>query len=222
MQQPIQILAEDTADAGATSPRRLRVVATGEPAQHLVTYVVLAPTHLAPEDLFSPQVVVHPSAVGGVSEAGAGRARAPPPPRPPRGRPRGPPPRPGAGGGGGGGGRGPPPRPADRPVELPADRPAPGIRVDLDERTAQVDGKPLDLTYLEFEVLAHFVAHPHLVHSRSRLLELIWGYHYAGDGRTVDVHIARLRRKLGPAHRTTIHTVRRAGYKYVPVRSARA
>ncbi|MGQ4513843.1 winged helix-turn-helix domain-containing protein [Streptomyces sp. DW26H14] len=190
MQQPIQILAEDTADAGATSPRRLRVVATGEPAQHLVTYVVLAPTHLAPEDLFSPQVVVHPSAVGGVSEAGAGRPRPAPA--------------------------------ADRPVELPADRPAPGIRVDLDERTAQVDGKPLDLTYLEFEVLAHFVAHPHLVHSRSRLLELIWGYHYAGDGRTVDVHIARLRRKLGPAHRTTIHTVRRAGYKYVPVRSARA
>jgi DNA-binding response OmpR family regulator len=58
------------------------------------------------------------------------------------------------------------------------------------------------------------------VHSRTSLLELIWGYHYAGDGRTVDVHIARLRRKLGPAHRTSIHTVRRAGYKYVPLRSS--
>ncbi|MCF3965487.1 winged helix-turn-helix domain-containing protein, partial [Streptomyces fuscigenes] len=95
-----------------------------------------------------------------------------------------------------------------------------GIEVDLERRTARADGQPLDLTYLEFEVLAHFVAHPHLVHSRARLLELIWGYHYAGDGRTVDVHIARLRRKLGPAHRTSIHTVRRAGYKYVPARGA--
>ncbi|WP_329458626.1 winged helix-turn-helix domain-containing protein [Streptomyces sp. NBC_01497] len=190
MQQPIEILTEDTSDAQPATPRRLRVVTTGEPAQHLVTYVVLAPTHLAPEDLFSPQVVVHPQALGNPPVADSGRARLAP-----------------AGG---------------RPAERSPDRPGSAIRVDLEQRTAQVDGRPLDLTYLEFEVLAHFVAHPHLVHSRTQLLELIWGYHYAGDGRTVDVHIARLRRKLGPAHRTAIHTVRRAGYKYVPARPALA
>ncbi|WP_377267238.1 winged helix-turn-helix domain-containing protein [Peterkaempfera sp. SMS 1(5)a] len=94
--------------------------------------------------------------------------------------------------------------------------PAPGITVDVEHRTAQVDGTPLDLTYLEFELLAHLTAHPHRVHSRDHLVSAVWGYGHVGDGRTVDVHIARLRRKLGPEHRESIVTVRRVGYKYTP------
>lgn len=57
---------------------------------------------------------------------------------------------------------------------------------------------------------------PHLVQSRETLVAAVWGYHHVGDGRTVDVHIARLRRKLGAAHRHRIVTVRSIGYKYVP------
>ncbi|WP_159664697.1 winged helix-turn-helix domain-containing protein [Streptomyces mexicanus] len=89
-------------------------------------------------------------------------------------------------------------------------------RIDTVRRTAEVAGRPPDLTYLEFELLAHLVAHPHRVHSRDQLVTTVWGYGHVGDGRTVDVHIARLRRKLGAEHRTAIQTVRRAGYKYVP------
>ncbi|MFD7257121.1 winged helix-turn-helix domain-containing protein [Streptomyces sp. NPDC059874] len=96
---------------------------------------------------------------------------------------------------------------------------APGdnlVRIDSAQRTAEVDGKTLDLTYLEFELLAHLVKHPHRVHSRDQLVTTVWGYGHVGDGRTVDVHIARLRRKLGAAHRGAIQTVRRVGYKYAP------
>lgn len=90
------------------------------------------------------------------------------------------------------------------------------MRIDAAQRTAEVDGELLDLTYLEFELLAHLVAHPHRVHSRDQLVTTVWGYGHVGDGRTVDVHIARLRRKLGAAHRGAIQTVRRVGYKYTP------
>ncbi|MER0479452.1 winged helix-turn-helix domain-containing protein [Streptomyces sp. Edi2] len=90
------------------------------------------------------------------------------------------------------------------------------VRIDPEQRTAQVQGQPLDLTYLEFELLAHLVAHPHRVHTRDQLVSTVWGYGHIGDGRTVDVHVARLRRKLGAAHRSSIVTVRRVGYKYVP------
>ncbi|MEU0900732.1 winged helix-turn-helix domain-containing protein [Streptomyces massasporeus] len=92
----------------------------------------------------------------------------------------------------------------------------PLIRVDTVQRTARVAGQPLDLTYLEFELLAHLVAHPNRVHTRDQLVGTVWGYGHVGDGRTVDVHIARLRRKLGAEHRDTIRTVRRVGYTYVP------
>lgn len=91
-----------------------------------------------------------------------------------------------------------------------------GLHVDTECYTATVDGRQLDLTYLEFELLAHLVAHPHRVHSRELLTETVWGHSYVGDGRTVDVHIARLRRKIGAPHRDRIVTVRRVGYKYVP------
>ncbi|MFJ6795639.1 winged helix-turn-helix domain-containing protein [Streptomyces sp. NPDC091268] len=112
--------------------------------------------------------------------------------------------------------------PAQAQAPAPAPAPAPAVtgdalvRIDAAQRTAEVDGEVLDLTYLEFELLAHLVAHPHRVHSRDQLVTTVWGYGHVGDGRTVDVHIARLRRKLGAAHRGAIQTVRRVGYKYAP------
>ncbi|MFD3520210.1 winged helix-turn-helix domain-containing protein [Streptomyces sp. NPDC058653] len=111
--------------------------------------------------------------------------------------------------------------PADQHPPAPAAAPdgvteAGAVRIDSDERTAEVDGRALDLTYLEFELLAHLVAHPHRVHTRDQLVTTVWGYGHVGDGRTVDVHVARLRRKLGAEHRKTIRTIRRVGYKYVP------
>ncbi|MGW8377142.1 winged helix-turn-helix domain-containing protein [Streptomyces sp. ODS28] len=102
------------------------------------------------------------------------------------------------------------------PAPSPAPSPGRGVHIDTERHIAEVDGVQLDLTYLEFELLAHFVANPHRVHSRDHLVSTLWGYSHIGDGRTVDVHIARLRRKLGPAHRRQIVTVRRVGYKFVP------
>ncbi|MFI5746155.1 winged helix-turn-helix domain-containing protein [Streptomyces sp. NPDC051644] len=99
------------------------------------------------------------------------------------------------------------------PVEDPSAGP---VRIDPVQRTAAVDGNTLDLTFLEFELLAHLVAHPHRVHTRDQLVTTVWGYGHVGDGRTVDVHVARLRRKLGAEHRRSIQTVRRVGYKYAP------
>ncbi|MFB7260187.1 winged helix-turn-helix domain-containing protein [Streptomyces nojiriensis] len=90
------------------------------------------------------------------------------------------------------------------------------IRVDRARRLVEVDGRELDLTYLEFDLLAHLVAHPYTVHTRDALISGVWGYGHIGDGRTVDVHVARLRRKIGPAYRDRISTVRRVGYRYVP------
>lgn len=60
------------------------------------------------------------------------------------------------------------------------------------------------------------MAHPHRVHTRDQLVTTVWGHGHVGGGRTVDVHVARLRRKLGGEHRRTIRTVRRVGYKYTP------
>ncbi|MGW1892549.1 winged helix-turn-helix domain-containing protein [Streptomyces sp. NPDC002004] len=113
------------------------------------------------------------------------------------------------------------PRPEIRPVAYTdsprAEETGDGVfRVDHARHVAELDGRELDLTYLEFGLLAHLVEHPQQVHSREQLMAGIWGYDHIGDGRTVDVHIARLRRKLGRAHRHRIVTVRRVGYKYVP------
>ncbi|MGV9254415.1 winged helix-turn-helix domain-containing protein [Streptomyces sp. NPDC003697] len=117
------------------------------------------------------------------------------------------------------------PRPEIRPVAAAASAPVRPtaddvIHIDPARHVAEVDGRELDLTYLEFELLAYLVQHPHHVQARDRLVAAVWGYDHIGDGRTVDVHIARLRRKLGEAHRHRIVTVRRVGYKYVPDRHA--
>ncbi|WP_406215334.1 winged helix-turn-helix domain-containing protein [Streptomyces canus] len=103
-----------------------------------------------------------------------------------------------------------------RPEPTVTDADAPLVRIDTVQRTAEVNGKQLDLTYLEFELLAHLVQNPHRVHTRDQLVTTVWGYGHVGDGRTVDVHIARLRRKLGAEFRGAIQTVRRVGYKYTP------
>ncbi|MFF4950253.1 winged helix-turn-helix domain-containing protein [Streptomyces chattanoogensis] len=115
------------------------------------------------------------------------------------------------------------PQPAAEPTAAAADRAASAawtgdgiVRIDPEQRTVRVQDRLLDLTYLEFELLAHLVAHPHRVHTRDQLVTTVWGYGHVGDGRTVDVHVARLRRKLGADHRASIVTVRRVGYKYVP------
>ena len=80
-----------------------------------------------------------------------------------------------------------------------------------------VDGRPLDLTYKEFELLKFLAQHPGRVFTRSALLREVWGYDFYGGTRTVDVHIRRLRAKLGPEHEHLIETVRGVGYRAADV-----
>ena len=83
-----------------------------------------------------------------------------------------------------------------------------------DSHDVTVGGATIDLTGKEFDLLACFLEHPGIVLSRERLLDLFWGMTYPGGTRTVDVHVAQLRRKLGDHE--GIRTVRGAGYKLVP------
>jgi DNA-binding response OmpR family regulator len=89
------------------------------------------------------------------------------------------------------------------------------LTVDEATYTARLAGRPLDLTYKEFELLKFLVQHPARVFTRSQLLSQVWGYDYFGGTRTVDVHVRRLRSKLGPEHEAIIGTVRNVGYKLV-------
>ncbi|MEK7823659.1 MAG: response regulator transcription factor [Candidatus Eisenbacteria bacterium] len=86
------------------------------------------------------------------------------------------------------------------------------LRVDTLERVVTWKGKALTLTRREFELLAFLASRPGRVSSREELLRKVWGYDYVGETRTVDVHIRRLRAKLGPKSRV-IETVLGAGYK---------
>ena len=79
-----------------------------------------------------------------------------------------------------------------------------------------VRGQPLDLTYKEFELLKFLAQRPGRVCDRDLLLREVWGYDYYGGTRTVDVHIRRLRAKLGAEHETLIETIRNVGYRLVP------
>jgi DNA-binding response OmpR family regulator len=79
---------------------------------------------------------------------------------------------------------------------------------------AAVTGRPLDLTYMEYELLKFFVSHPGKVFTREQLLSRVWGYEYYGGARTVDVHVRRLRAKLGEEHANLIQTVRSVGYRF--------
>ena len=78
---------------------------------------------------------------------------------------------------------------------------------------ARIAGRALDLTYMEYELLAFLAQNPDRVHSREVLLSRVWGYDYYGGARTVDVHIRRLRSKLGEEHARLIQTVRSVGYR---------
>src|SRR4029078_8407917 len=80
---------------------------------------------------------------------------------------------------------------------------------------AKVGGRPLDLTFKEFELLKFLAQHPGRVFSRQQLLQEVWGYEYYGGTRTADVHVRRLRAKLGPENETLIGTVRNVGYRFV-------
>lgn len=79
---------------------------------------------------------------------------------------------------------------------------------------ARLDGRPLDLTYMEYELLKYFAEHPGRVCTREVLLSQVWGYDYYGGARTVDVHVRRLRAKLGEPHASLIGTVRSVGYRF--------
>jgi DNA-binding response OmpR family regulator len=89
-----------------------------------------------------------------------------------------------------------------------------GIVLRRDSRDVTVGGEQIELTSKEFDLLACFLEHPGIVLSREKLLDIVWGMTYPGGTRTVDVHVAQLRRKLGDP--TTIRTVRGAGYKLAP------
>ena len=91
-----------------------------------------------------------------------------------------------------------------------------GIVIDEAAYSARLGDQPLDLTYTEFELLKYLVMHPGRVFSREHLLADVWGYDYFGGTRTVDVHIRRLRAKLGTEYEALICTVRNVGYRFSP------
>ena len=90
----------------------------------------------------------------------------------------------------------------------------------IDEVTysARLRGRSLDLTFKEFELLKFLAQHPGRVFTRSQLLQEVWGYDYFGGTRTVDVHVRRLRAKLGAEYEALIGTVRNVGYRFVPAK----
>jgi len=85
--------------------------------------------------------------------------------------------------------------------------------LDLETYEASVDGKSLDLTFMEYELLRFLAATPGRVFTREVLLSRVWGYEYYGGARTVDVHVRRLRAKLGEEYAALIQTVRSVGYR---------
>lgn len=103
------------------------------------------------------------------------------------------------------------------PVAAPAPDPAQstsGLRIDELSYTARIDNRMLDLTYKEFELLKYLAQFPGRVFTREQLLHEVWGYDYYGGTRTVDVHVRRLRAKLGTDHEQLIGTVRNVGYRF--------
>ena len=90
------------------------------------------------------------------------------------------------------------------------------LNIDEDTYIVRLHGQPLDLTFREFELLRYLATNPGRVFTRAHLLSEVWGYDYYGGTRTVDVHIRRLRAKLGPEHEALIETKRNVGYRLVP------
>ena len=89
-----------------------------------------------------------------------------------------------------------------------------GLSMNLETYQATIAGRVMDLTYMEYELLRFLATNPHRVFTRQTLLSRVWGYEYYGGARTVDVHVRRLRAKLGEEHAHLIQTVRSVGYKF--------
>ena len=106
---------------------------------------------------------------------------------------------------------------ADTPTNAHGEIRAGELAIDENSYTAKLRGRTLDLTFKEFELLKFLAQHPGRVFSRDHLLQEVWGYDYFGGTRTVDVHVRRLRAKLGPENESLIGTVRNVGYRYVTV-----
>ena len=92
----------------------------------------------------------------------------------------------------------------------------PGLLLDHEQRRVWADGTEIPLTFQEFELLAFLAAHPATVFSRADLVREVWQRDFAADSRTVDVHVSRLRHKLGPAHGKCLVTEYRVGYQFRP------
>lgn len=97
---------------------------------------------------------------------------------------------------------------------------AAGLLLDHDQRRVWADGREIPLTYQEFELLAFLSAHPATVFSRADLVEQVWRRDFAADSRTVDVHVSRLRHKLGPRYGRCLVTEYRVGYQFRPASPA--
>ena len=91
-----------------------------------------------------------------------------------------------------------------------------GLELNLAAHEARVQGAPVDFTYMEYELLKFLVTHPQRAFSREALLRSVWGYEFFGGARTVDVHVRRVRVKLGAQHAARLRTVRRVGYRWEP------
>jgi DNA-binding response OmpR family regulator len=87
------------------------------------------------------------------------------------------------------------------------------LALDTDTYRVTAAGRPLDLTFKEFELLRFLASRPGRVFTRPTLLREVWGYDFYGGTRTVDVHVRRLRAKLGPEHEHLVETVRSVGYR---------
>jgi DNA-binding response OmpR family regulator len=88
------------------------------------------------------------------------------------------------------------------------------LTLNLETYQAHIGGRPLDMTYMEYELLKFLAQNPGKVFTREILLSRVWGYEYYGGARTVDVHVRRLRAKLGEEHAALIQTVRSVGYRF--------
>jgi DNA-binding response OmpR family regulator len=110
-------------------------------------------------------------------------------------------------------------RSAQATAELPNEIRSGELVVNEATYSARVNGRALDLTFKEFELLKFLAQHPGRVFTRAQLLQEVWGYDYFGGTRTVDVHVRRLRAKLGADNEQLIGTVRNVGYRFVPARA---
>lgn len=105
----------------------------------------------------------------------------------------------------------------DAPEEIEAG----DLTIDAGGYSVRLRGRPLDLTYKEFELLKYLAQFPGRVFTRAQLLQEVWGYDYFGGTRTVDVHVRRLRAKLGVEYEALIGTVRNVGYRFEPPKDRR-